>query len=182
MTVQMMKTCSSTSIGLYCGCLRISVRRRPRSSCVLRRFIEVRAELCKCRQLAKLCEVDTQRTGDLLHRLDLCRTADAGNRVADVDSRTHARVEKIGFEKDLSVGDRDHVRRNVSRDVAGLRLDDRQARQANRRRVRPTSLPRVRASVSGDRKRRPDKPRGPADVAEASEISRYAAACFERSS
>ncbi len=44
---------------------------------VLRRFVEVRAKLSECRQLAKLCKVDTQRTGDLLHRLDLCRTADA---------------------------------------------------------------------------------------------------------
>ena len=36
---------------------------------------------------------------------------------------THARVEKIGFEKYLSVGDRDNVRRNVSGDVAGLSFD-----------------------------------------------------------
>ena len=45
----------------------------------LGRLVEVGTKLRKRRKLAKLCKVDTQRTRDLLHRLDLCRTADAGN-------------------------------------------------------------------------------------------------------
>jgi hypothetical protein len=40
-----------------------------------------------------------------------------------------AAVEKVSFEKDLTVSDRDHVRRNVCRDVTGLRLDDGETRQ-----------------------------------------------------
>ena len=39
---------------------------------------------------------------------------------------TDALVEQIGFQINLAVGDRNDVRRNVGRDVAGLRLDDRQ--------------------------------------------------------
>ena len=46
--------------------------------------------------------------------------------MTDGDGRAHALVEQIGFQKDLAVGDRDDVGRDVSRDVAGLRLDDRQ--------------------------------------------------------
>ena len=36
---------------------------------------------------------------------------------------------EVGLQEDLAVGDRDHVRRDVGRDVAGLRLDDRQRGQ-----------------------------------------------------
>src|SRR6185503_5701397 len=45
------------------------------------------------------------------------------------DGRTETAVEKIRFEKDLPVGDRDHVGWNVRRDVARLRFDDRQTRE-----------------------------------------------------
>ena len=67
--------------------------------------------------------------GDLLHRLDLRGGTDAGDRETDGNRRTHALIEQIGFEIDLAVGDRDDVRRDVSRHVAGLRLDDRQRGQ-----------------------------------------------------
>ena len=39
---------------------------------------------------------------------------------------SHTGVEEIGLEEDLPVGDRDDVGRDVGRDVAFLRLDDRQ--------------------------------------------------------
>src|SRR5437763_522119 len=65
-------------------------------------FVQVRAELGKGRELAKLCEVDTQGTSDLLHGLDLGRTAYTGNRVTHVDGWADARVEQIGFEEYLS--------------------------------------------------------------------------------
>ena len=95
----------------------------------LRRLVEVAAELRERRELAVLREVEPQRAGDLPHRLDLRRPADARHRVADVDRRPHALVEQIRLEEDLAVGDRDDVGRNVRREVAGLRLDDRQRRQ-----------------------------------------------------
>ena len=55
--------------------------------------------------------------------------ADARHRVADVDRRTNALVEEVGLQEDLAVGDRNDVRRDVRRQVARLRLDDRQRRQ-----------------------------------------------------
>ena len=98
---------------------------------VLRRFIEVGTELCKRRQFTELCKIDTQRSRDLLHRLDLCRPADAGDRVTHVDRGTHAGVEQVAFKKDLAVGDRDHVCRDVCRNIASLSFDDRQTRQTS---------------------------------------------------
>src|SRR5262245_29630047 len=64
--------------------------------------------------------------GDLSHGLDLSVAADTRHRNADVDGGTHARVEEVTLEEDLAVGDRDDVGRDVSRDVAGLGLDERQ--------------------------------------------------------
>ena len=63
---------------------------------LLRRLVEVGAELRERRQLAVLREVETQRARDLPHRLDLRGAADARHRVADVDGGTHARVEQVG--------------------------------------------------------------------------------------
>ncbi len=79
--------------------------------------------------LAVLGEVELEAAGDLLHRLDLRVRPDARDRDADVDGRPHAREEEARLEEDLAVGDRDDVRRDVGRHVAGLRLDDRQRRE-----------------------------------------------------
>ena len=95
----------------------------------LRRLVEVGAELREGRELAELREVEAERAGDRAHGLDLRGAADARHRDADVDGGAHARVEEVGLEEDLPVRDRDDVRRDVGRDVAGLRLDDRQRRE-----------------------------------------------------
>ena len=92
----------------------------------LRVGVEVRAELGERLEVAVLRELELQPPGDLLHRLDLRVAADARHRDADVDGRPHAREEELRLEEDLPVGDRDDVRRDVGRHVAGLRLDDRQ--------------------------------------------------------
>src|SRR5215204_2360069 len=99
---------------------------------LLRRAVEVGAELRERRQLAVLREVEAERARHLLHRLDLRRAAHARHRVADVDGRAVARVEEVSLKEDLPVGDRDDVRRDVSRDVAGLRLDDGERRERAR--------------------------------------------------
>ena len=44
----------------------------------------------------------------------------------DGNGGAHALIEQIGFQINLAVRDRNHVRRNVGRNVARLRLDDRQ--------------------------------------------------------
>ena len=94
-----------------------------------RLLVEVAAELRERRELAVLRQVQPQRTRDLAHGLDLRRPADARHRVADVDRGADALVKQIRLQEDLPVGDRNDVGRNVRREVAGLRLDDRQRRQ-----------------------------------------------------
>ena len=88
-----------------------------------------RAELREGRQRAILRQVETQAAGDRLHGLGLRVAADAADRDADVDGGTHVGVEQVGFEEDLAVGDRDDVGRNVRRNVARLRFDERQRGQ-----------------------------------------------------
>ena len=135
---------------------------------VLRGLVEVAAaELRERRQLAELREVETQRAGHLAHRLDLRRAADARHRVADVDRRADALVEEVRLQEDLAVGDRDDVGRDVRRQVARLRFDDRQARSASRRPSCRSASPLSPADASADRRRRRDTPRGRADGAAA---------------
>src|SRR5690606_39460353 len=75
---------------------------------------------------AELRELEAERAGDLLHRLDLRVAADAGDGDTDVDGRANTRVEEVRLEEDLAVGDGDDVRGDVRRDVTGLGLDDRE--------------------------------------------------------
>src|SRR5690606_24108556 len=56
-----------------------------------------------------------------------CVATNTGNRDAYVDRWTLVSVEEVGLEEDLSVGDRNHVSRNVRRDIVRLSLDDRKA-------------------------------------------------------
>ena len=147
-----------------------------------RRLVEVAAELRERRELAVLREVEPQRAGDLPHRLDLRRAADARHRVADVDRRADALVEQVALEEDLAVGDRDDVGRDVGRQVAGLRLDDRQRRQRAAAELLASASPRARAGASAGRRRRPGYASRPGGRRSSSEISRYACACFDRSS
>ncbi len=92
-----------------------------------------RAELREGLKFSVLGEVAPESAGHLLNRLRLCGATDARNRKSDVDRRSLAGVEQVGFQVDLAVGDRDDVGRNVCRHVVCLRLDDRQ------RRERPTA-------------------------------------------
>ena len=96
---------------------------------LLRRRIQIRPELRKCRQFAVLRQVELERRAYLLGRLHGCRKTDARHRKTDVDRGTNARVEQIRFDEDLAVGDRDHIRWNVRGDVTSLRFDDRQSGQ-----------------------------------------------------
>ena len=92
----------------------------------LRGGVEVGAELRERGHLTVLRELALDAAGDLLHRLGLRRRADARHREADVHRRADALVEQVGLQEDLAVGDRDHVGRDVGRDVVRLGLDDRQ--------------------------------------------------------
>src|SRR5438093_33349 len=75
-------------------------------------LVEVGPELRERGELAELAEVELEAPGHLAHRLDLGVAADPGHRKARVDRRAHARVEQVGLQVDLAVGDRDDVRRD----------------------------------------------------------------------
>src|SRR5690606_12770640 len=71
--------------------------------------IEIRTEFRERFQLTVLCLVELQRTGHLLHRLDLGVTTHARHGDTHVDSRPHTRVEQVRFQEYLAVGDGNHV-------------------------------------------------------------------------
>jgi hypothetical protein len=81
------------------------------------------------RQLTELRELALEFTADLLCRLDLSSRTHARNGKTDGNRGADTLIEEIGFEEDLSVGDRNHVRRNVRGHVASLSFDDRQRGQ-----------------------------------------------------
>src|SRR5690606_310353 len=68
-------------------------------------------------------------TGDLLHRLDLCGRAHTRNRQTNVHRGTDTLEEQVRFKEHLTVGDRDHVGRDVGRNVVRLGFNDRQSGQ-----------------------------------------------------
>ena len=92
--------------------------------------VQIGTELCKGLQLTVLGVDQLQSAGDLLHGLDLGVAADTGHRDAGVDCRHDAGVEQLRLQEDLAVGDGDDVRGDVGGNVARLRLDDGQSRQA----------------------------------------------------
>ena len=71
-----------------------------------------------------MCELELEAAGYTLHRLRLCIAAHARDRDTHVDRRTNALIEQVSGEEHLAVGNRDHVGRDVCRDIAFLRLDD----------------------------------------------------------
>ena len=91
--------------------------------------IHVAAELGESVQFTELCLGDFQRAGHFLHALDLRAAAHTGYGDTYIDGRTEALVEQVSFEEYLSVGDGNHIRRDVGGHVACLCLDDRECRE-----------------------------------------------------
>lgn len=53
----------------------------------------------------------------LFHGLGLSSTTDTGHRQTDVNSWANTLVEQFSFQEDLSIGNRDDIGRDVSRDI-----------------------------------------------------------------
>ena len=90
----------------------------------LRCRVQIGAELREDLHFTELCQIHTHLTGNLFHCLGLCGAAHTGYRQTDIDCRTHAGVEQLRFQEDLTVCDGDDVGRNVCGDVACLCFDD----------------------------------------------------------
>src|SRR5215475_12308299 len=91
--------------------------------------IEVGTELREGRHFTVLRELAFDAAGDFFHGLGLRGGADARDREADVHGRPDALVEQVGLQKDLPVGDRNDVGRDIGRHVVRLRLDDGKRRE-----------------------------------------------------
>ena len=99
---------------------------------LLRRGIQIGAELRKGFHLAILGQFQLNRARNFFHSLDLGRRSNAGNRQANVNGRADTTVEQIGFQEDLTIGNGNYVGRNIGGDVVGLGLDDWQRRQGTK--------------------------------------------------
>jgi len=66
--------------------------------------VQVGAELRESRQVTILSVVELEATSNLAHRPDLGRRAYARYGKTDVDRRPNARIEQVGFEVDLAIG------------------------------------------------------------------------------
>jgi len=92
-------------------------------------FVKVGCELRKRLQVAVLRQRQAHAAAQLLDDVGLRGAADPRHGDAGVDGGAHAGIEQIGFQKDLAVGDGNDVGRDVSGNVVGLGLNDRQRRQ-----------------------------------------------------
>ena len=95
----------------------------------LRALVQIGSELRKRGEFAKTRQVEFEATRDLLHRFELRRRTDARHAQTGVNRGTLTRIEQVGFEEDLTVGNRNHIGRNISGNVVRLRFDNRQRGQ-----------------------------------------------------
>ena len=91
--------------------------------------VEFGTQLSKRLEFAVRREVQTERTGHFLHRLDLGRTTHTGHGDTHVHCGSNTSREEFGLQVDLTVGDRNHVGGDVGRHVTFLGFDDGQRGQ-----------------------------------------------------
>ena len=89
-------------------------------------IIQIGAKLGEGGQFPILGQIHTQPGRYLLHERRLGGRAHTGNGKADIDGRTLPGVEKVRLQEDLSVCNGNHIGGDICRDIAHLRLDDRQ--------------------------------------------------------
>src|SRR5690606_1514213 len=95
----------------------------------LRCSVKVRTELRERSHFTVLSQLAHDGACNQLHGLDLSGRTHAGNRQTNVHSRADTLEEQVGFAEHLTVGDRDHVGRDVGRNVVCLGFDNRQSGQ-----------------------------------------------------
>src|SRR5262249_4291121 len=89
-----------------------------------RRRIQIGAKLGKRSQSVVLRKIEFHFAANLLDCLDLSRRSHAADRKTHGNCGPHALVKQIRLEIDLPVSDGNDIRRDVSRYVAGLGLDE----------------------------------------------------------
>src|SRR4030095_9769247 len=89
--------------------------------------IKIGTKLRKRSELAKLRQIELYFAGNLFDRLDLGRGANAADGQTDRNCRSNALIKQISLQINLTVRNRNDIRRDVSRHVPGLGLDDGQS-------------------------------------------------------
>jgi len=86
--------------------------------------VEIRAELGEGGDLSVLGKLQLERTGDLLHGLDLGCGTDTGHRQTDVNGWADTLIEELSLQEDLAIGDGDHIGGDIGRHITSLCLND----------------------------------------------------------
>jgi len=86
--------------------------------------IKIRTELSEGSDLSVLGKLELERTGDLLHGLDLGSRSDTGDGETDINSGSYTLEEELSLEEDLTVSNGDNVGGNVSGHITSLGLND----------------------------------------------------------
>ena len=93
---------------------------------LFRHAVDIGAKLRENLQFAVLRQREAELFNHLAHGLFLRGATDAGDREADVDRGAHTGMEQLRLQIDLTIGDRNHVGRNIGGDIARHRFHDRQ--------------------------------------------------------
>jgi hypothetical protein len=91
---------------------------------MLSRGVEIGTELGEGGNVSVLSELELERTGDLLHGLDLGGGADTGHRETDVDGGTDTLVEELSLQEDLAIGNGDDIGGDIGGHITSLGLND----------------------------------------------------------
>jgi hypothetical protein len=91
---------------------------------VLGGSVEIRTELGEGSDLSVLGKLELERTGDLLHGLDLGSRPDTGHRETDVNGGTDTLVEELSLQEDLAISNGDHIGGDISGHITSLGLND----------------------------------------------------------
>ena len=86
--------------------------------------VEIGTELGEGGDLSVLSELEFERTGDLLHGLDLGGRTDTGHRQTDVNGGTDTLIEKLSLQEDLTIGNGDDIGGNIGGHITSLGLNN----------------------------------------------------------
>ena len=86
--------------------------------------VEVGTELSEGSDFSVLGKLELERTGDLLHGLDLGSRTDTGHRETDVNGGADTLVEELSLQEDLTIGNGDHIGGNIGGHITSLGLND----------------------------------------------------------
>jgi len=86
--------------------------------------IEIRSELGKGSDLTVLGKLELERTGDLLHGLDLSGGTDTRDGETDVNGGADTLEEELGLKENLTVSDGNHIGGDVGRHITSLGLNN----------------------------------------------------------